>query len=64
MPHAPDRHAAAALLTEVLAGPARLGSTRLICVDGPAGSGKTTLASLLAATAGRTWDGHVGGAHG
>lgn len=39
---------AAALLARVLAGPARLGSTRLICVDGPAGSGKTTLAAQIA----------------
>jgi len=29
--------------------PATLGSGRLICVDGPAGSGKTTLAAALAA---------------
>lgn len=28
--------------------PARLGRTRLICVDGPAGAGKTTLATALA----------------
>ena len=28
--------------------PATLGSGRLVCVDGPAGSGKTTLGSLLA----------------
>lgn len=39
-----------------LAGPAlRPGGTRLVCVDGPAGSGKTTLAAQLAGalTAGR-----------
>jgi uridine kinase len=41
----------AQLLATVLSGPARLGSTRLICVDGPAGSGKTTLAAQLAARA-------------
>lgn len=29
--------------------PARLGGTRLVCVDGPAGSGKTTCAGRLAA---------------
>jgi uridine kinase len=29
--------------------PARLGRTRLVCVDGPAGSGKTTLAAALQA---------------
>ncbi len=37
--------------------PARLGPVRLVCVDGPAGSGKTTLAAELAgwcAQAGRT----------
>src|SRR5690606_10111651 len=32
----------------VLAGPSRLGRTRLVSVDGPAGSGKTTLAGDLA----------------
>lgn len=32
----------------LLAAPARLGSTRLLCVDGPAGSGKTTLAGKVA----------------
>lgn len=42
---------AGALLTGVVAGPARLGSTRLICVDGPAGSGKTTLAAQFATEA-------------
>jgi hypothetical protein len=47
-----------ALLDDVLAQHARLGSTRLICVDGPAGSGKTTLASRLstaAAARGMPW---------
>lgn len=36
------------LAERVLAGPARCGTTRLVCVDGPAGSGKTTLAAGLA----------------
>lgn len=39
----------APLVDALLAGEARLGSTRLICVDGPAGSGKTTLAESLEA---------------
>jgi uridine kinase len=33
----------------ILAGPARCGATRLVCVDGPAGAGKTTLAGAVAA---------------
>lgn len=33
---------------QVLATQPRCGSTRLVCVDGPAGSGKTTLAAALA----------------
>jgi uridine kinase len=33
----------------VLAGDPRCGATRLVCIDGPAGSGKTTLAGALAA---------------
>lgn len=32
--------------------PATLGAGRLVCVDGPAGSGKTTLAAALAAASG------------
>jgi uridine kinase len=39
------------LLDRVQAAPARLGRIRLISVDGPAGSGKTTLAARLAARA-------------
>ncbi|ADB34483.1 hypothetical protein Kfla_5472 [Kribbella flavida DSM 17836] len=39
------------LLDHVQAGPARLGRTRLIGIDGPAGSGKTTLATRFAARA-------------
>jgi uridine kinase len=38
-----------ALLDRVTDAPARLGATRLVCVDGPAGSGKTTLAERIAA---------------
>jgi uridine kinase len=40
------------LADRVRAAPARLGGVRLVCVDGPAGSGKTTLAGRLAATLG------------
>jgi uridine kinase len=36
------------LAGRVLAAPPRLGAVRLVCVDGPAGSGKTTLAAALA----------------
>jgi uridine kinase len=36
------------LAAEVLAAPARLGPVRLVAVDGPAGSGKTTFATRLA----------------
>ena len=35
----------------MLAAPPTLGPGRLVCVDGPAGSGKTTLADALGATA-------------
>jgi len=40
--------AAAVVLDLASARPATLGQGRLICVDGPAGSGKTTLATVLA----------------
>jgi Cytidylate kinase len=40
-----------AVLDRVMTQPARLGKTRLISVDGPAGSGKTTVAERLAARA-------------
>jgi uridine kinase len=39
------------VLDQVQATPARLGRTRLISVDGPAGSGKSSLAATLAARA-------------
>lgn len=39
--------AVAELAALALAGPTRLGATRLITVDGPSGSGKTTLAGRL-----------------
>jgi uridine kinase len=38
----------AELAARVAAAPARLGGVRLVCVDGPAGSGKTTVAGRLA----------------
>jgi uridine kinase len=40
------------LAERVAASPPRLGGTRLVCVDGPAGSGKTTFAGRLAAALG------------
>jgi hypothetical protein len=43
------RGSVAELAAAVLAAPARLGATRLVCVDGPAGSGKTTFGRHLAA---------------
>jgi uridine kinase len=36
-----------ALVEQLRAAPARLGAVRLVCVDGPAGSGKTTFAGRL-----------------
>ncbi len=46
----PDADAVAGVLAaRVLAGPRRLGPVRLVSVDGPAGSGKTTAAGRLAA---------------
>jgi uridine kinase len=41
-----------ALAEQLRAAPARLGAVRLVCVDGPAGSGKTTFAGRLAAALG------------
>lgn len=43
----PRAHPVADLTDRVLAAPARLGAVRLVCIDGPAGSGKTTLAGQL-----------------
>ncbi|MEV4756083.1 hypothetical protein AB0J86_13350 [Micromonospora sp. NPDC049559] len=40
------------LARRVLAGPARLGRTRLVAVDGPSGAGKTIFAERLAAAIG------------
>jgi uridine kinase len=45
---------ATAVLAHAESHPARLGSGRLICVDGPAGSGKTTLARQVAERCGAT----------
>jgi uridine kinase len=41
-----------ATVDRLRAAPARLGAVRLVCVDGPAGSGKTTFAGRLAAALG------------
>ena len=41
-----------AVRTRVQAQPPRCGAVRVVCVDGPAGSGKTTLAGQLAAALG------------
>lgn len=41
--------AAGQVVRRALASPARLGAVRLVAVDGPAGSGKTTLATAVAA---------------
>jgi uridine kinase len=42
----------AALADAIRAAPARLGGVRLVCIDGPAGSGKTTFADRLAGALG------------
>lgn len=47
MPSDPLR-VARAVADRVLAAPATLGPGRLVCIDGPAGSGKTTLSAALA----------------
>jgi hypothetical protein len=48
--HVPD-DTVTTVLAHALARPARLGATRLVCVDGPSGSGKTVLADAVAAEA-------------
>lgn len=48
------RPVASDLVARALAGPRRLGPVRLVCVDGPAGSGKSTTAAALTAAAGDT----------
>lgn len=48
----PPEHVARRVLDHVATRPATLGGGWLVCVDGPAGSGKTTLAGQLQAAAG------------
>ena len=48
----PTQDAPGAVAEAARASPARLGRVRLVCVDGPAGSGKTTFAGLLLAALG------------
>lgn len=48
MPSDPS-HVAASVAGRVLTEPPTLGPGRLVCIDGPAGSGKTTLAAALEA---------------
>lgn len=51
--------AARLVLGLALQRPARLGGTRLVCVDGGAGSGKSTLAEALVEEAGRNGSAHL-----
>jgi len=62
-PRRPAARAIRDLLAPVLAAAPTLGWTRLVCVDGPAGSGKTTLAGRLAAVAADIADGPVTQVH-
>ena len=50
MPSDPSE-VAASVAGQVLTAPSTLGEGRLVCIDGPAGSGKTTLAAALEAAA-------------
>ena len=51
MPENPDELPAVRRVVDLLTvRPMTLGNGRLVCVDGPAGSGKTTLAAAIAAT--------------
>lgn len=49
--HADPAAIAATVIDRVLGAPPTLGTGRLICIDGPAGAGKTTLAGLIATVA-------------
>ncbi|MBT0995883.1 uridine kinase [Cellulomonas sp. DKR-3] len=49
----PDEGALATIVERALAASPRLGPVRLVCVDGPAGSGKTTTAAGVAERAAR-----------
>ncbi len=51
LPLLPARGTAGLVLALALARPPTLAAGRLVCIDGPAGSGKTTLAAELAALA-------------
>lgn len=48
-PDSPSAEAATLVVRTLLARPTTLGRGRLLCIDGPAGSGKTTLAQAVAA---------------
>jgi uridine kinase len=51
------------IVARVVTAPPSVGPVRLVCVDGPAGSGKTTLAAVLAQALAPTF-GHVPVVHG
>ncbi len=53
MPALPSNRTEVGLADRVAASEPRCGAVRLVCIDGPAGSGKTTLADALAAELGR-----------